>query len=427
MLGGAGAAALVAQRPDAFQASYDHPSIGYLTRPVNDRISQLNRDIERGEVSLAFDGTSGYLRSLLAALDVPSESQVLVFSQTSSQARLVNPRNPRAIFFHDTVSIGWVRGGSLLELAAADPRQGVIFYTLEQKPAEKPLLRRDNRCLLCHLSWDTLAVPGLLVISTFPMSDDKNAYASGVVADHRTSFDQRWGGWYVPGNALPRRHLGNVPVIRPAAELAKPAAPPPQLRSIEGQFNIDDGYPTRYSDVAAVMVLEHQTHATNLLTRLGWEARLVEYGTQTGAAPRGGSAGSEASADRVRDAARDLVDYLLFIDEAPIGRRIEGSSGFAAQFSAQGPRDTKGRSLRQLDLERRLLRFPCSYMIYSEAFDALPSVAKDAVYGRMWQILSGRETDTRYARLSVVDRQAIVEILRDTKKGLPDYFQASTR
>jgi hypothetical protein len=129
----------------------------------------------------------------------------------------------------------------------------------------------------------------------------------------------------------------------------------------------------------------------------------------------------------VRDAARDLVDYLLFIDEAPIGRRIEGSSGFAAQFSAQGPRDTKGRSLRQLDLERRLLRFPCSYMIYSEAFDALPSVAKDAVYGRMWQILSGRETDTRYARLSVADRQAIVEILRDTKKDLPDYFQASTR
>jgi hypothetical protein len=429
MVGLFGVAGL-AQRPDAFSASSDHPSIQYTTRPVNDRISRLNREIQDGRVHLAFDRTSGYLQALLKALAVPIESQVLVFSETSSQAPLINPRNPRAVFFDDREAIGWVRGGNVLEIAVQDPQQGVIFYSLEQKPAERPRFKRDNTCLECHLTWDTLAVPGLMTISTFPMSDDKNAYATGVVVDHRTPIEERWGGWYVTGKTVPPRHMGNVPVIQPAEQLSKPAAPPPQLQSVEKRFD-SSGYPTPYSDIAALMVLGHQAHMTNLLTRLGWEARLAEYQqTGTPSGPRPGplprSPGRGGATDRVGDAARDLVDYLLFVDEAPIVRGMEGSSGFAERFSAQGPRDSKGRSLRQLDLERRLMRYPCSYMIDTEAFAALPSVAKDAVYRRMWHILSGQESDKRYARLSLADRQAVVEILRDTRKDLPDYFRPVT-
>jgi hypothetical protein len=106
--------------------------------------------------------------------------------------------------------------------------------------------------------------------------------------------------------------------------------------------------------------------------------------------------------------------------------RIEGSSSFAADFSAIGPRDTKGRSLRQLDLEKRLMRYPCSYMIYTPAFDALPPAALDAVYRRLWQVLSGEDHGQSYAHLTLPDRQAIAEILRATKAGLPAYFQAVT-
>ena len=62
-------------------------------------------------------------------------------------------------------------------------------------------------------------------------------------------------------------------------------------------------------------------------------------------------------------------------------------------------------------------------MIYTDAFDALPDLAKDAVYARLWSVLSGQEPDTVYARLSRDDRQAIVEILRDTKTDLPAYFE----
>ncbi len=72
------------------------------------------------------------------------------------------------------------------------------------------------------------------------------------------------------------------------------------------------------------------------------------------------------------------------------------------------------------------MRYPCSYMIYSEAFDALPSDAREAVYRRMWQILSGKDKAAKYGRLSFVDRQAVVEILRETKQGLPNYFQPPT-
>jgi len=165
------------------------------------------------------------------------------------------------------------------------------------------------------------------------------------------------------------------------------------------------------------MVIGHQAHMTNLLTRLGWEARVAARRT----------VGRTQKGDRVADAASDLVDYLLFIDEAPLPRRIEGSSGFAEKFSARGPKDGRGRSLYQLDLERRMMRYPCSYMIYAPAFDALPEPALDAVYRRLWQVVSGQETSKRYGKLTPADRAAITEILRDTKKNLPPYFRAGAR
>jgi hypothetical protein len=182
------------------------------------------------------------------------------------------------------------------------------------------------------------------------------------------------------------------------------------LPSVEGLFDLK-GYPTPYSDVVAMLVLAHQTHMTNMIIRVGWEARLAEA-----------SPSDDASA-RVREAAADLVNYLLFVDEAPLAGPVKGSSGFAERFAAAGPRDSKGRSLRDFDLERRLFRYPASYMIYSPAFDALPAAARDAVYERLWEVLSGRETGARYERLSAADRQAVIEILRETKKDLPAYFR----
>ena len=405
-------------RTDAFVESRDHPAIAYTSGAVHNAVADLNDQVRRGTVKLPFDPATGYLRALLNALQIPIDSQTLAFSQASMQAKQISPTNPRAIYFNDTVALGWVRGADLLELAAQDARQGVVFYTLQQKAVSSPRLERDDRCLECHLTWDTLGVPGLQVLSTFQMSDDPNAYASGQVSDHRTPLRDRWGGWYITGQPGTSEHRGNVPVIVKAQELRQPPRPAPQLSSVATQFDTK-GFPSEQSDVVALMVLEHQTRMTNLLTRVGWETRVA---VQPATAALQRPTGSGPLPPRVLDAVVDLVDYLLFVDEAPLTAPVSGSSGFTKRFSEIGPNDQRGRSLRQLDLGRRLFRYPCSYMIYAPAFDALMPQAKDAIYERLWAILSGAERGREYARLSHADRLAIVEILKETKSDLPRYF-----
>jgi hypothetical protein len=404
-------AGLDAQRSDAFVESRDHPSIQYSSAPLNNRVETLNRRLASGDLQLSFDPVSGYLTSTIEALALSTASQVLVFSETSFQAPLINVANPRAVFFDDTAYVGWVRGGSILEVAVHDPRQGAIFYELKQDQGEPPQFRRNEACLACHVSWDTFVVPGFLMHSTAPLASE-DAYAFGFPTDHRSPFLQRWGGWFVTGDHGGEAHMGNVAVApsdRGVLNLTEPTAP---LASVDGLFDTT-GFPSVHSDLAALMVLAHQTYMSNLITRVGWEARV---------ASEGGTGAQEEADARVRAAARDLVDYMLFVDEAPLSRPVAGSTRFADGFSQQGPRDDQGRSLRELDLERRLLRYRCSYMIYTSAFDALPENALDAVYARLWAVLSGDDTDARYETLTADERSAIVEILRDTKNNLPDYF-----
>jgi hypothetical protein len=408
----AASVAVVAQRRDVFVTSRDDAAIQYSTGETSDAATALNQRLEDGKATLTFEESTGYLRSVLKALNVPIESQMLVFSQTSFQAPLINMHNPRAVYFSDTAAVGWVRGGEVLEVAAQDSKQGVLFYAIDQKPSQAPRLKRNEQCLACHLSWETLGVPGLLVQSVYPLPDELS-YANGFTTVHGSPLEQRWGGWFVTGDAGGAKHMGNIPVMPADKGKSKIANPTTALASVEGQFDLK-GFLTPYSDVVPQLVIAHQANMTNLITRTGWEARLAD---------------SRPSADasaRVTEAARDLVDYMLFIDEAPLVGPVKGGAGYEAVFAAQGPRDVKGRSLRQLDLRRRMLRYPCSYMIYTPAFDALPARAKDAVYARLWEVLSGREKAPRYKVLTLADRQAIVEILRDTKPGLPTFFQPVT-
>lgn len=369
----------------------DHPAIQYRTRPTNDPIAQLQARIDSGSVRLSPEGQSGILRSLLQALDVPVSSQIMVFSQGSVQSRLIEANNPRALFFNDDVVVGWVRKG-FIEVAAQDAEQGTVFYTVNPSPRGHVVLERHDECLSCHNTSRTGDVAGVIE----PMTQSR-------------PLERRWGGWYVTGNAGSIRHLGNVALD---AVLAAPdtinATP---LASLARVFDTS-GYLTPYSDIAALMVFEHQMQMMNRLTRLGWEARVLA---------REGRLDAKGSV--LQDRVRDVVDYMLLVDEAPMASPLTGTSGFAEAFSASGPRDTKGRSLRQLDLTTRLLKYPCSYMIYSRQFDRLPPIAKNTVYERMWAILSGREKAEPYRRLSPSDRRAIIEILRETKTDLPRSFK----
>ncbi len=376
------------RRSGAFDQSINHPAIKYLTTDTDTVVDQLNAKLRSGSAKLVFDDKTGYLRSVLDLLQVPVESQVLVYTQTSLQAQHIKMDNPRAIYFNDTVSVGYIRGAGLIEVTAQDAKMGTIFYAINQVPAAQPTFGRDQQCLRCHLSWDTLGVPGLSVLTTFPRKSEAD-YANGGSVDHYRPIEERWGGWYVTGKKVPAKHMGNLPLI-----MSKPIAVPARP-SLEGQFDLS-GYLTPYSDVVALMVLDHQAHFSNLVTRAIWETRLGEE-------------------MRIAEAAQTLADYMLFVDEAPIsGGGMEGSSGFAEKFMAAGPKDAKGRSLRELDLKIRLQKYPLSYMIYSPAFRALPETLKALVWGHIDRVLSGEIKDPKYAHLTPALRAEIREILQST-------------
>jgi hypothetical protein len=383
-------AAIVAQRSDAFTESRDHPAIAYSTAPVSNAITVLNEQLASGRLTLAFDEASGYLRAVLNALSIPIESQALVFSQTSFQARKINRSNPRAIYFNDHVAVGFVRGGDILEVAVQDERQGTIFYTLPQTRAEAPRFTRDDKCLSCHLSWDTRGVPGPFLMTVFPRRSE-DEYANGFVVDHRAPLLERWGGWFVTGTRVPES-MANTELLQPRMPASGPRRVPSRP-SLDGLFD-PAGYPSMFSDVVALMVLEHQAHATNLITRAGWEHRIAS--------------------PHARAAVEELVDYLLFVDEVRLPHPVKGSSGFADAFARVGPRDRRGRSLRELDLTTRLMRYPLSYMIYSPGFVGLPDDVKRTVRHRIDDILAGRDANRKYAHLSAEMRVAMREILADT-------------
>ncbi|HUI54118.1 MAG TPA: hypothetical protein VLY04_04055 [Bryobacteraceae bacterium] len=382
----------------------DHPAVQYRGGVLDNPVSQLSQLLASGKTALEFrEGSLGYLPSLLEHLGVNSDSQALVFSKTSFQASKIGPRNPRAIYFNDEVAVGWVRGGDGIEVAALDPRQGIVFYTLNAAPSGKPALTRREECLRCHQGAATLGVPGIFVGSVFPDSSGMPSRLGAIITDHRTPFADRWGGWYVNAVHGEQPDRANSIAADPAEPQVLNTAGRQNLRTLIREFNTD-GYLAAVSDIVALMTFEHQTQMTNLLTRVGWEARL----------------GLAFDAD-----IEAAVEYMLFADEAPLREPVEGVSSFSKTFPQRGPRDRQGRGLRDFDLQTRLFRYPLSYMVYSPAFDALPDTVRDRIYRRLYDVLTKRDQSGKFANLSASDRRNILEILRDTKPNLPNYWQVA--
>lgn len=406
-------------------ADLDGPPIRYSDALAKNAISRLEERLAGGKVRLAYDDRFGFLPSLLKELQVPRSSQLLVFSKTSLQRQRIAPDTPRALYFSDDVYIGYCQLGEVLEIAAVDPQLGAVFYTLEQNRTEKPrFVRHQDSCLSCHGSSQNQGLPGHLVRSVYP---DENGYpilSSGSFRiDQASPLKQRWGGWYVTGTHGKQQHLGNL-IVRDKRE-------PEQIDNRDG-MNVTDlskriqipDYLTAHSDIVALMAMEHQTEMHNRITRAGLQTRIAlwdqtELNRELG---RPITYRSDTTWRRIKGACDPLVKYLLFSGEAKLTDEIRGTSGFAEEFVKQGPRDPRNRSLRDLDLKTRLFRYPCSYLIYSEAFDALPAEARDYVLQSLWDVLHGGGGND-FAHLSSTDRRDILEILLATKKNLPKYWQ----
>jgi hypothetical protein len=405
-----------AQTIDEALVPVDHPAIKYNSAPVNNRVTRIIAAMKSGKVKFASrpDGT-GVLESLLHTLGVNPDSQVLVFSKTSFQASRISPRNPRAIYFSDDMMIGYVRGSNLLEVAALDPKQGFVFYSFDQE-AKPPRFDRRDVCLQCHESIGTLGVPGIMVASVYPDADGMPAFRGAAkLTDHRSPINERWGGWYVTGTHGEMLHLGNAIGHEPdhpdVLDVGKTTL---NLTDLSKRFD-PAGYLAPVSDIVALMTLEHQTRMSDLIIRVGWEARVLEHdATQEKTA--------EAAKARLDSDIESLVTYMLFAEEAPLDNAVQGVSTFTKTFAERGPRDSKGRSLRDFDLKTRLFKYPLSYMVYSEAFDNLPDAVREKIYRRVYDVLSGKDRNPKFKRLSAENRQALIEIVRETKQGLPPYW-----
>ena len=370
--------------------------INYSKSSPADSVAQLQQKIDSGAVTLEFDAQHGWLPSVLKALHVPVSSQGLVFSRTSLQVDRIAPWTPRAIYFNDDVYVGWVQGGPIMEIASADPQLGGVFYTLSQEKSDHPKFERQTHtCLQCHdSSSSTGGVPGFIMRSVvtdrygYPVASDLGATTDA------TPMEKRWGGWYVTGTMGDPPHMGNVFVPKLAHEIGNVQSYLSQnkvvsahdVTSLKDRFDVDP-YLAPDSDAVALLVLAHQTYVHNLITRAGYEARIS----------------GEQLDPRAKGAAERLVSGLVMAKQAPLPAPAKGTSKFAEEFQAMGPKDGQGRSLRDLDLKERVFKYPLSYLIYSDSFNALPQVVKSYVYDR----------------LKTECPPDVLQILRDTKPDFP--------
>lgn len=388
----------------------DHPAIQYFQSQPDNRVSRLDKRIRAGQVALEpREDALGYLPSLLKHLDVSVDSQALVFSKTSFQAPKISPDNPRAIYFGDDVAVAYVRGSSAIEIAVTDKELGTVFYTGDVRTVASSGLTRGEVCVRCHQGPATSGIPGMFVGSVFPGPTGLPSPVDAIITDHRTDFEDRWGGWYINATRGQQKDRSNAVASNPAQPLLLDEDRRQNLTHLFGKVNTD-GYLAPISDIVALMTFEHQTQMANYITRTGWQHRLAKSDD-----PAGKTAASRMDADI--DA---LVTYMLFLDEVKLPAPLEGVSTFTKTFPARGPQDSRGRSLRDFDLKQRLFRYPLSYMIYSEAFDALPAEVSAKIYRKLYDRLMDEKV------VAAPQRQAILEILRETKKGLPDYWRGSS-
>ncbi|OYP33990.1 hypothetical protein CGZ80_17005 [Rhodopirellula sp. MGV] len=403
----------------AQRVTYEQPPIDYLNAEVHDRVAVLIEKIESGEATLKYDSQFGYLKSILEALDISESSQSLVFSKTSLQLSKISPRRPRALYFNDDVYVGFCQRGDVIEIAATDPRQGATFYTLKQTEQERPRIVRDRGgCLSCHASSRTQDIPGYLVRSVFPDAAGRPKLGSGsFTTDHTSKFHDRWGGWYVTGNHGTMRHMGNTICRTDEMEFDRSAGA--NETDLSDYFRTD-AYVSPNSDIVALMVLEHQTQMHNAIAAANFETRLALHQSfqMNELLERPEGFVSDSAKRRISAVAEDLVYYMLFGEEFQLTDAVSGNTSFADEFQSRGVVDSKGRSLRQLNLQTRLLEYPCSYLIYSDAFAALPDLVRHETLEKLAAVLEGQNQAKEFQHLSPKLRQQISEILLET---VPEY------
>jgi hypothetical protein len=396
---------------------YEQPPVSYSTTAPQDAAARLQVRLETGELKLT-GSEREILRDILRELKVPIESQIVVFSKTSLQRGRIRPDQPRAVYFSDSIYVGWVPGG-LIEVAAVDPQLGPIFYTFDAHPAkgEKQAFARDSDCLRCHGGTFVRDVPGVFARSIVPATNGEPLLRHGSeLVDDQTPFEQRWGGWYVTGYTGEPNHRGNAFGTEKGDRLDFPLS---ERRPAElGDFFDTSRYLAGTSDVVALLVVEHQMAVQNALTKAAHSCRrMLEYQRslqKTFKDPITDEPAYDSVKSVFRSAVEDIVDHLLFRGAAPLPAGVTGLEAFRLAFAGEAPRSPEGHCLKDFQLRDRLFAQRCSYMIYSETFAALPVQLKTRVLDRLHGVLSGDDARGRYAYIDADEKRRIYEILAST-------------
>lgn len=382
----------------------------YLEHEPKDRFAALRQQVEAGRVTLDTTDDKAFLASILKALDVPESSQLLVFSASSLQSEIINPRNPRALYFNEDTYIGWVPGGKV-EIISMDPELGAMFYIFEKlRPGGGvPPITRSEKCFNCHAGSATRRVPGLIAESLLPM-------ASGASLEtyrhdeqgHHIPLGDRFGGWHLTGGHHLREHHANLMGTSvPGRGIEKQKVEPGQMSDLGLHLR-----PT--SDILPHLVHEHQ---------LGFENRVFHaaYLMRQWLAEGRGSLPMRVKPE-FEELAEELARYILFVDEAKLPERgIEGDADFVRDFQRNRREAAGGLALKDFDLKTRLFKHRCSYMLYTDSWQKLPAVLKERVYFRMAEGL--REQNPTYRHLEPAEKLAIRAILKQTLPGLPSWWR----
>ncbi|MEM9345063.1 MAG: hypothetical protein AAGB26_00470 [Planctomycetota bacterium] len=411
----------------AEQASADLPVIETLAEPPQPEHLVSPPDDPRAAITAALDGgllashgsNNDKLRSMLEVAGVPETSQVLVFSKTSLQHRLISPSNPRAIYFNDNCYIGYVPGG-LVEYGDADPDPAVGsgMFAVDLRDEAKASLSVDGSCFACHQGARTNGRAGFLVRSVFPDPDGHVITSAGsTTVGHHTPLEKRWGGWYVTGKSGQSHHRGNqVTIEQPNGDAYIDNALGSNIEDLSNRFNIKR-YLQPTSDIVALMVLEHQVQMHNRLTQ-GSTVVHEQYERSRSLAKYLGEpfepSENEALQRVIASNASRIVRQMLYYNEAELTEPVVGSDAFIHQFRANRKEDELGRSLKDFDLKTRMFTYRCSYMVYSQAFVLMHPLLKEAVLAELKDVLEGNSAPSVYGHLGAVERKAIIDILQDS-------------
>jgi hypothetical protein len=382
----------------------------YFEHKPNDRLARLQADLAAGKAELDTSSDNAFLVSILKALEIPVSSQILVFSATSLQSEIINPRNPRALYFNDDTYLGWVPGGRV-EVSAIDPEMGPMFYVYERfTPGRIPVPERSTRCFACHAGTATNYVPGLIAESVLvSMAGSSLQTFRRDEQGHQIPLESRFGGWLLTGKHNLTKHEANVAGKSDAGKIERFDASPGRFSDLSLHLR-----PT--SDILPHLVHEHQ---------LGFENRLFQMSYLLRQRKHEGKGRLTPEAEKEIDAlAADLARYILFANEAPLPPKgIEGDPDFIRDFQSKKVTTRSGHSLKDFDLKTRLFKYRCTYMLYTDSWREAPKHLKNRVYLHMAQGLKETGTPRDLSHLPVSERLAIRTILKETLPDLPPWWR----